>query len=398
LTEQLSKYFKGAVAKYLSSVDADPEVSNQHEIGTNRLKKFLGDPGGEKQEIPAVLIFLDQDEENSIRVESKLTWYNSRHGKDRSAEFRLYYIDNPVTDRMVPGDFLIIAVRKNNELLLIVTKPETSTEQRLKWLFGIDDVSNEYSLCEVPEGRKVSFAERFILEELGIETTPSDGNALELLLQSFGEEFPTTRNFSAFARKFSKINRAENPDSTLMAWMETEENLFRIFEKHLVEDKIKDGFRTVDDFVSFSLSVHNRRKSRVGFALENHLEEVFRLSDVRCSRGKVTENKSKPDFLFPGITEYQASNFPFERLTMLGAKSTCKDRWRQVLSEAEKVKHKHLLTLEPSISEQQTKEMQFNNLSLVIPSSLHNTYKPSQRNWLTSLSGFVDLVKKRQIG
>ena len=42
---------------------------------------------------------------------------------------------------------------------------------------------------------------------------------------------------------------------------------------------------------------------------------------------------------------------------MLGAKSTCKDRWRQVLAEDEKISRKHLLTLEPGISEPQTHQM-----------------------------------------
>lgn len=44
--------------------------------------------------------------------------------------------------------------------------------------------------------------------------------------------------------------------------------------------------------------------------------------------------------------------------TMLGVKSTCKDRWRQVLSEAKRIDNKHLATLEPGISENQTAEMQ----------------------------------------
>jgi hypothetical protein len=30
---------------------------------------------------------------------------------------------------------------------------------------------------------------------------------------------------------------------------------------------------------------------------------------------------------------------------MLGSKSTLKDRWRQVLDEADRITHKHLLTL-----------------------------------------------------
>lgn len=81
---------------------------------------------------------------------------------------------------------------------------------------------------------------------------------------------------------------------------------------------------------------------------------------------------------------------------MLGAKSTLKDRWRQVLSEAVRIEEKHLLTLEPGISENQTNEMQAKKLQLVVPQRLHATYRPAQRAWLMSLVDFVPLVRSRQ--
>jgi hypothetical protein len=77
---------------------------------------------------------------------------------------------------------------------------------------------------------------------------------------------------------------------------------------------------------------------------------------VRYVRGAETENRYKPDFLFPGIAEYKDTSFDDARLTLLGAKSTLKDRWRQVLAEANRINDKHLLTLEPRISENQTEE------------------------------------------
>ena len=67
---------------------------------------------------------------------------------------------------------------------------------------------------------------------------------------------------------------------------------------------------------------------------------------------------------------------------MLGVKSTCKDRWRQVLAEADRIEYKHLLTLETSISKHQTDEMQAKNLQLVLPRGLHETYTPEQQTWL----------------
>lgn len=81
---------------------------------------------------------------------------------------------------------------------------------------------------------------------------------------------------------------------------------------------------------------------------------------------------------------------------MLGSKSTCKDRWRQVLSEAKRIQQKHLFTLEPGISENQTAEMKVKRLQLVLPNSLHETYKPSQKGSLMNLREFVEFVANKQ--
>ncbi|HYP58255.1 MAG TPA: type II restriction endonuclease, partial [Beijerinckia sp.] len=197
------------------------------------------------------------------------------------------------------------------------------------------------------------------------------------------------------------ISAIDSPDAALMAWIDREEQLFRRLERRIVADRIKDGFLSadgvnVDGFLGFSLSVQNRRKVRAGQGLENHLEAVFVAYNLHFARGAETENRNKPDFLFPGQAEYQDPLFPPAQLTMLGSKSTLKDRWRQVLSEAVRIEHKHLFTLEPSISENQTDEMQAKCLHLVLPQSLHSTYRERQRGWLMTLVDFISLVKERQ--
>lgn len=142
--------------------------------------------------------------------------------------------------------------------------------------------------------------------------------------------------------------------------------------------------------------MQNRRKSRAGLALENYLEILFKECGIRYSRAPVTEKKSKPDFIFPGENEYHDKTFDALRLTMLGVKSSCKDRWRQVLAEADRIEKKHLLTLEAAISKSQTDEMQSKNLQLVLPRVLHNTYSNEQQNWLMDVTGFTELVIERQ--
>ena len=81
---------------------------------------------------------------------------------------------------------------------------------------------------------------------------------------------------------------------------------------------------------------------------------------------------------------------------MLGSKTTAKDRWRQVLEEADRIEKKHLITLEGAISENQTNEMISRKLQLVVPRELHSTYTEKQRLWLYSIEDFLGLVKERQ--
>ena len=83
-------------------------------------------------------------------------------------------------------------------------------------------------------------------------------------------------------------------------------------------------------------------------------------------------------------------------LTMLAAKSSCKDRWSQVLPEAERIKQKHLLTLEPAIAESTTDTMRASSLQLIVPTEIQQTYKKPQQEWLWNVGDFLELVKDRQ--
>ena len=197
------------------------------------------------------------------------------------------------------------------------------------------------------------------------------------------------------------MHAEDDPDAALVAWLTHEEALFRRLERRIVSVRLEEGFADehgtdVDGFIRFSLSVQNRRKARMGYSLEHHLEAVFQAHGVQYDRGAVTESNHRPDFLFPGIAAYRAA--PAEGapdLAMLGAKSTCKDRWRQVLAEAAKIPRKHLLTLEPGISEPQTTQMEASDMQLVVPQPIQESYTDRQRRWLWNLGEFIQYVQFR---
>jgi len=237
-----------------------------------------------------------------------------------------------------------------------------------------------------------------ILEQIGVQVEVEEDNYLDGMLKKFGAAFPNTRDFSDYARStLDDINAVEDPDLTLMSWLEREEILFRTLEKYIIAERVSAGFQhDVDSFLTFSLSVQNRRKSRAGYSLENHLQQMFSSHNILFSRGAITENRSKPDFVFPGISMYHDNNFSSLLLTMLGVKTSCKDRWRQVLAEADRISNKHIVTLEPAISEAQTNEMHARSLQLVLPRSLHQTYTAQQQQNIICISDFLDIVKDKQ--
>jgi hypothetical protein len=133
----------------------------------------------------------------------------------------------------------------------------------------------------------------------------------------------------------------------------------------------------------------------MGHSLENHIAAIFDCYALPYERGAMTEHGQKPDFLFPSAAVYDAALAGDAQLLMLGAKSTCKDRWRQVLAEAVKIPRKHLLTLEPGISEPQTAQMDAAALQLVVPVPIHGTYTAAQQTWLWSLGQFIAEVRAR---
>ncbi len=396
-TGHLSEYFEGVAVKRLTAVEVDPATSNQHEFnGAQELKELFG---MERQKFPARFIYLGIDDERISTERDFVTWYDARENHPVRSEHRLYFPSNSVTESASEGDLLIIATRSKKDVLVVIAQASSTYESQLLWLFGFPQTTSKFQTSDLhgDEDKKLEFATRLILESIGVEVESADENWLDRIFAKFGEVFPVTRVFSSFARETAtEIDVLAYPDSALMSWIDHEEMLFRTLEKHIVEKRLEYGFTDVDDFISYSLSIQNRRKSRVGHALENHLEHLFSSHSIKYSRGALTENRAKPDFLFPGITYYRKPEFPDSGLTMLGVKSTCKDRWRQVLSEAQRIDSKHLFTLEPGISTNQTEEMQSHSLQLVLPEHLHETYNDSQRSWLMSLSSFIEVVRNKQ--
>lgn len=217
------------------------------------------------------------------------------------------------------------------------------------------------------------------------------------------DNFPSTSDMGAAAREFYlqayRMGQADilsNPDKLLLRWVDSEYQLFKAFEVKLYGEQIKSPFTSIDKLIEFSNSMLNRRKSRAGKSLEHHLSTIFSAAQLRFEEQVVTEENKRPDFIFPGSNEYHNFTFPAENLVFLGAKTTCKDRWRQIINEADRIGVKHLFTLQQGISKNQLIEMYANGVCLVVPKDYIGLFDASFQSRIYSLENFIHFVSEKQ--
>jgi len=222
-------------------------------------------------------------------------------------------------------------------------------------------------------------------------------------ISTLNVNFPTTIELATNARNCynssyhittEKIKL--NPDKELLQWVNAEFQLFKTLENNRYSERIKSPFTSVEELVEVANTILNRRKSRAGKSLEHHLAEIFNTFGLYYETQAVTEINKKPDFLFPSIEAYKNTNYDENKLIVLAAKTTCKDRWRQVLNEADRIKTKHLFTLQQGISKNQLEEMYKYNVNLVVPKPYLESFPKEFRDKILTLNSFIKKAKSFQ--
>lgn len=400
----LSSFFSGVVYKILSGVDLSANRSHQHEInGSESLRNFFSTSTKISGEINWHYFFGDQDIVNSFGT---FTFYDARAKSfllTGRSEWRMYY-SGEFIESASEGDLLILVKTISGNIHGLVFQKDSNWMRVAINLFQINELNIElFQIPSVPLTEvEVEYSKQQIFEEIGIDfiltESDEDNEIARQQLETARNScltFPKSSTMSILARRLVKTDTNDS-DSSLICWLEKEEKIFRSIEKILVAEKLKKGFNSVDDFINYSLSVQNRRKSRMGLAFQNHLEEIFKINGLIFETQKRTEGKNTPDFLFPGQKEYFDINYDPTHLAMLAAKSSCKERWAQILTEAQRIPEKHLCTLDQSISNDQIEKIYSNKIKLVIPKSYRDSYSPDKQSKILSLDDFISFVKDLQ--
>lgn len=318
--------------------------------------------------------------DNHYTFESRIVYY----GQGTRDEYRItqFWSNAPFDRHEAVGDLAVFIPQTLEDFKLFILNTEEE----------IDGFVEEFGLSLV---NKMAVYEDHTRMDKDLNAT------FESLLQSNTHDlaaFPTTVDMAQRAQElYNRAYRIETiqPDTHLLKYIDTEYRLFKQIEKKLYQDYLNAPFGDLDPLIAFANTALNRRKSRAGKSLEHHLHYIFDKVGLQFSHPGKTEDNKTPDFLLPSNEAYADLTFPNERLSLLGVKTTCKDRWRQVLNEGSRVTHKHLLTLQQGISLNQMDEMQAANLTLVVPREYHNMYPEAYQHRLMTVEQFIIYAKEK---
>lgn len=372
-----------AFTKYVTANDTGSTGGHQagFHIHKNAWSLFFDKPGEKGQNLDKYITIKWQDD---FETESRFIYY----GVGTRNEYRLTRFGRgfPFLQDENIGDLLILSKKSNDYYEGFVLHKDEDIDD----FFAALNLSTTDTNGIIP--KQFEQAAEDILS-----------NCFRVYVNAVNIDFPPSYDLATNARNcyinayhITSNDIKANPDKEILNWLNSEFQLFKAFENNRYLTRIQTPFNTVEELVETANTILNRRKSRAGKSLEHHLSEVFKTFELSFSTQVTTEDNKRPDFLFPDIASYKNKDFDTNKLVVLASKTTCKDRWRQILNEADRIKTKHLFALQQGISKNQLEEMYKYDVCLVVPKPYLTSFPPEFRDKILTLDKFITQVKNIQ--
>lgn len=117
------------------------------------------------------------------------------------------------------------------------------------------------------------------------------------------------------------------------------------------------------------LSASQQRKSRAGYSFEHHIEAMLLDGGIPFAKQVIMDAKKRPDFVLPSLQQFQSPRPSSRPGLILSAKTTLRERWKQVQREMAG-RDLFLATVDESIAANAIEDMASLNIVLVVPESL----------------------------
>lgn len=317
-------------------------------------------------------------------TESVITWYGAKNHEYRLTRFGK---DFPFLNEDVVGDLLVLIARSRDEFLAYVLDYDEDIEE-MQSALGVEAFE---SWGVYREGAAQNLE----------TTTESEDECIDRQIRAFSSTlsgFPSGEVFSETARRIlreciGKFTQLPS-DELLVQSNQTEYRIFQSVERRVCQNQVSGRlFKDIDDFIHTAASIMNRRKARAGRSFDNHVEYLLTQAGIPHKMRRSLGTDGRPDIVIPNEEAYFDPAWPEQKLFIVGLKTTCKDRWRQVLNEGLRVRAKYIFTLQQGISGAQLQEMHAAGVSLVVPHPLHRSFPKGSAISLLSVETFIQNVR-----
>jgi len=389
---------------FLKRLSGNDTLANKsHQAGPYIPKELLFTifPSLDRKEVknPDILFQMSVDSHRESK-EVRAIWYNNKfhenkeNGRDESRITRLGGGSSALLDPENTGALVVFA--------FVMEESERKRECRV-WVCrsAYEEELIEDRIGPVEPGRaEVWAAEESLYPKLFMPEKKRERPCRlspDQIPPAWLEKFPTGAEIICKTVQL-RPEYGKNADRRLVERRACEYEIFRSVEEAIELPWVQKGFHSIDEFIARAQTVLQRRKARSGRSLELHAKEIFveegLVAGQHFEHQPESDPGKRPDFLFPSAAAYRNKSHPESQLRMLAVKTTCKDRWRQILNEADRIPQKHLLTLQEGVSVGQFREMSEAGVKLVVPQSLMKSYSKEIRSHLLTVKQFISEVNK----
>jgi len=155
--------------------------------------------------------------------------------------------------------------------------------------------------------------------------------------------------------------------------------------------------RRYADIDAIMLSASQQRKSRAGRSFEQHIAEALKAGRIRFTEQAVTGGR-RPDFVLPDVKTLKSQHRSWNDALVLSAKTTLRERWKQVSSERLSCDI-FLATVDDRVTSATINEMADAGIWLVVPESLKSSKEACyqhESNTITFNDFFKNHIQKRR--
>jgi hypothetical protein len=391
-------------AKLLAPVEVSSSASHQHEFNAGQLRTALDLPK-QKTSGQLEIVYLPRGDDDPVFETCGYTLYDAREGKPRAAEYRLYFASQELQHNARPGDILIVIRADDGVGLRALILPlESDAGSAIAAMLKAEGVEIEDRFHEITAViREADLGQ--LLQVTAEKVTVVDAASFlasadrELIARAITDgRLPSTRAMADEAVRIVRSLRSGKlaPDDQLQWSLEAETALFQHIEERVSQKRLDDlaaaGHIAFVDAVTLVMAQIQSRKSRRGQSLQNHFRAVLDTHRIPYGAQCHTERDEVPDFLVPGCQQYLDPAFPPAALRMVACKSIVRERWRQILEEADRIPEKFLLTLDSGLTDDTILKMRQSSLRVFLPDKLLRSHY-ADRAIANELANVAQLVE-----